>query len=777
MARRRKTSPRKRPASRSRKRSAHRRRFPWLQLLLVLLVVLAGYGIYLDATIRAEFEGQRWALPARVYAQPLELYAGLELSPARFATELARIGYQQVPALRHPGEFSRDRSRFHLHTQRFRFWDASEPARRLRIEFDDGRISNVSELAGGRPVPIVRLEPEQIASIYPTHGEDRILVGLEAVPEFLTTALIATEDRNFRDHYGISLRGIARALFANIRAGAVVQGGSTLTQQLVKNFFLTRERTLVRKANEALMALLLELHYDKDAILEAYLNEVYLGQDGARSIHGFGLASRFYFGRALEALGPEQMALLVGMVKGPSYYDPRRHPQRARERRNLVLDLLAEQGRLEADQAARLKARPLGVVDKRRVASNAHPAFLELVRRQLQRDYREQDLRSEGLRIFTTLDPLLQRTVEAQAGTRLRQLERGYHQADGSLQTAVIVTRYQNGEVLALLGDRDPHAAGFNRALEARRQVGSLLKPFVYLTALNSRDYTLATPLQDSPLKLEMPVGDPWQPRNYDREFRGRVLLIDALAESLNVPTAKVGLDVGLEKIIQTLQRVGYDGDIRPLPSLLLGALELTPLQVTQFYQGLAANGFRSPLQAIREVVDAQGRPLQRYPLEVDRVADPAAVSLVQFALREVVRRGTATALGARFGTDVGLAGKTGTTDELRDSWFAGYDDDRLMVAWIGRDDNQSMGLTGSQGALQLWSAIMARSGVQPSFYTPAAGVELAAIDPATGLRADRGCEDRVQLPFIEGTVPETLAPCALGSANSPTEWFRKWFD
>lgn len=775
MASRRRKSSRKRPARKSGNRS--RRGLPWLRILVVLLVMLAAYGVYLDASIRARFEGQRWALPARVYAQPLELYTGLELSPARFAAVLERLGYQQVPALRHAGEFSRDRDRFHVHTQRFQFWDAPEPARRLRIDFAGGRISAISDLAGGRPVPIVRLEPEQIASIYPTHGEDRILVSLDGVPDFLTAALIATEDRGFYDHHGISLRGIARALFANLRAGGVVQGGSTLTQQLVKNFFLTHERTLIRKLNEALMALLLELHYSKDEILEAYLNEVYLGQDGARSIHGFGLASRFYFGRALEALTPEQTALLVGMVKGPSYYDPRRHPERARERRNLVLELLAEQGRLEARAAARLQARPLGVVDKRRVASNAHPAFLELVRRQLQRDYREEDLRSEGLRIFTTLDPLLQRTVEAQADVRLTQLERGYNIEPDALQAAVIVTRYQNGEVLALLGDRDPHAAGFNRALEARRQVGSLIKPFVYLTALESGRYTLASRLEDTPFTLDMPIGDPWQPRNYDRKFRGEVLLIDALVESLNVPTARVGLDTGLNNIIRTLGRMGLERDIRPLPSLLLGALELTPLEVTQLYQGLAANGFRSPLQAIREVVDAEGLPLQRYPLEVQRVAEPAVVSLVQFSLREVALRGTARALGARFGAAAGLSGKTGTTDELRDSWFAGYDDDRLMVVWVGRDDNRNMGLTGSQGALQLWSEIMARSGVLPSVYTPAAGVELVEIDPVTGLRADRGCEDRVQLPFIESTVPETLAPCALGSADSPTEWFRKWFD
>ncbi|RRQ20641.1 penicillin-binding protein 1B [Thiohalobacter thiocyanaticus] len=777
MARRRSTSPRKRkrPARQTQRRP--RRAFPWLRILLVLLVVLAAYGVYLDASIRAKFEGQRWALPARVYAQPLELYTGLELSPARFAAVLDRLGYQQVPALRHAGEFSRDRDRFHVHTQRFQFWDATEPARRLRIDFAGGRISAISDLAGGRAVPIVRLEPEQIASIYPTHGEDRILVSLDGVPDFLTAALIATEDRGFYDHHGISLRGIARALFANIRAGGVVQGGSTLTQQLVKNFFLTHERTLVRKLNEALMALLLELHYSKNEILEAYLNEVYLGQDGARSIHGFGLASRFYYGRALEALTPEQTALLVGMVKGPSYYDPRRHPERARERRNLVLELLAEQGRLEARDAARLQARPLGVVDKRRVASNAHPAFLELVRRQLQRDYREEDLRSEGLRIFTTLDPLLQRTVEAQADARLTQLERGYNIEPDALQAAVIVTRYQNGEVLALLGDRDPHAAGFNRALEARRQIGSLIKPFVYLTALESGGYTLASRLEDTPFTLDMPIGDPWQPRNYDRKFRGEVLLIDALVESLNVPTARVGLDTGLDSLIRTLDRMGLERDIRPLPSLLLGALELTPLELTQLYQGLAANGFRSPLQAIREVVDAEGLPLQRYPLEVQRVAEPAAVSLVQFALREVALRGTARALGARFGAGAGLSGKTGTTDELRDSWFAGYDDDRLMVVWVGRDDNRNMGLTGSQGALQLWSEIMARRGVLPSVYTPATGVELAEIDPASGLRADRGCADRVQLPFIEGTVPETLAPCARGEGLSPGNWFKRWFD
>ncbi|WJW76536.1 penicillin-binding protein 1B [Thiohalobacter sp. IOR34] len=748
--------------------------FPWLRLLLTLLVALAAYGVYLDARVRSQFEGKRWALPAKVYARPLELYAGLELSARDFAAELEQLGYRPVRSPRRPGEVARDGGRFDLYTRAFAFPDGAEPGRRIRLRFEAGRLAELRAADTSRSLDLLRLEPLQIASIYPAHREDRILVRLDEVPPLLIETLIVVEDRAFYRHHGISPRAIARAMLANLRAGGLVQGGSTLTQQLVKNFYLSQARTLSRKLNEALMALLLELHYSKDEILEAYLNEVYLGQDGARAIHGFGLASRFYFDRPLKDLAPEQIALLVGLVKGPSYYDPRRHPQRARSRRNLVLELMASQGLIESSRLASYRARPLGTVRLRRLASNAYPAFLELVRSQLYRDYREEDLRSEGLRIFTSLDPRIQRAAEAGLATRLGRLERLRGMESGVLQGAVLVTGTEDGEVLAVVGDRQPQQAGFNRALAARRPVGSLLKPAVYLTALaEPRRYTLATLLDDSPLEVQQPDGSVWAPQNYDHRFRGPVLLHDALVHSYNVPTARLGLALGVPQVIGILHRLGLEREFSPWPSLLLGAAELTPLEITRLYQTFAAGGFRTPLRAIRAVLSATGEALQRYPLQVEQVFSPAQSFLINSALQDVVREGTAAPLARRFGAEAGIAGKTGTTDDLRDSWFAGFDGRRLMVAWVGRDDNQPMGLTGSAGALQVWSEVAGRIGIVPRRMPQPEDIEWAWIDRASGLRADSGCEDRIELPFIAGTVPTGLAPCA---GRGPAGWLKRIF-
>lgn len=768
---------RRKPRKRKSSRRASRRSFPWLRLLIVLFVVLTGYVIYLDIIVRDQFEGKRWALPARVYARPMELYAGRPLTPDQLARELDRLGYRAVREPTRSGEYTRNREIFHIQTRGFTFWDGAESPQRLRVEFAGGWVDGLIDRDRNRELDLVRLDPLQIASIYPAHKEDRQLVQLAQVPPLLIRTLLAVEDRQFYEHRGISPRSVLRAMFANMRAGGVVQGGSTLTQQLVKNFFLSNERTLTRKFNEAFMSLLLEAHYSKDEILEAYLNEVYLGQDGPRAVHGVGLASHFYFERPLEDLDADQIALLVGMIKGPSYYDPRKHPEHALERRNLVLDLLVEQQALGAPEGARAKARPLGVLKRRPLAANAYPHFLELVRRQLYRDYREEDLTSEGLRIFTTLDPQAQTAAEAAVTGRLPQLERSRGLSENSLQGAMIVTAVDNAEVLAVVGDRNPRAAGFNRALDAARPIGSLVKPAVYLAALGAPDrYSLATWLDDSPLKVPSRAGEPWEPKNYDKQYRGRVLLFDALTHSYNIPTARVGLEVGLDNVLGTLRRLGVQGDLNPYPSLLLGAADLSPLDVTRMYQTLAAGGFRSPLRAIRAVVAADGTPLQRYPLEVEQVANADQVFVVDSVLQAVATEGTAAALGARFGRGAGIAGKTGTTDDLRDSWFAGFTGNQLAVVWIGRDDNQPMDLTGSTGAVPVWGDYMARVGVQPLRLSQPEHVELVWIDRTTGLRADEGCEDRVQLPFLEGSAPQAFAPCSRGGLPKPIDWLKGIF-
>ncbi len=716
--------------------------------LLPLALLLGGYMLYLDRQVVALFDGQRWALPARVYARPLELYPGMVLRPEQLIAELKRLHYRATPDPKIAGAYQRRGDQFTLHARAFSFWDGAQAAQRLQLRFSAGTLAELRLEDNAAPLALARLDPPLIASIYPTDHQDRVLVPLDEVPQFVTAALMAVEDRGFYDHFGIDPRGVARALLTNVRAGGMVQGGSTLTQQLVKNFYLSAERTLWRKFNEALMALILELRYSKAQILEAYLNEIYLGQQGERAIHGFALASHFYFDRPLDQLDLPKIALLVGLARAPSAYNPRRFPERALERRAVVLQVLHEVGLIDAKALRQAKATPLGITAKPPGGATLYPAFLELVRRQLQRDYREADLRSEGLRIFTTLDPLAQQAAETALATKLRGLERGRFRPD-TLEGALVLSRTQDGEVIAVVGGRDAQFSGFNRAINALRPIGSLIKPAVYLTALTQRRHTLVSLIDDGPLELKPTQGPVWRPQNYDHQHHGQVPLHIALAQSYNIANVRIGLEVGVDAVLQTLTQLGVNRKIQPYPSILLGALELTPLEVAQMYQTLAGGGFYTPLRTIREILDAQGKPLQRYPLTVQQTVNPAAVFALNFALREVVERGTARALNGLI--PVAVAGKTGTTDELRDSWFAGFSEDVLAVAWVGRDDNKPTGLSGAKGALPVWAETMRHLPLQALQLVPPEGIEWAQI---------QGCGSSGRFPFLAGTSANARAQC-----------------
>ena len=750
----------------------------WLLPAMTLLAVaFALYVLYLDGRIRTEFEGKRWALPARVFARPLEIYPGLLLGPTQFVDELDFLHYRSGEE--GSGTYRRRGDRFTLHTRGFVFPDGEEKARRLIVDFADGRVAGLRDAVRNEPVPLARLEPALIANIYPAHNEDRLLVRLDDAPPLLVDALVAVEDRRFFEHHGVDPLAVVRALVANLRAGETVQGGSTLTQQLVKNFFLTQERTLARKVNEAIMAVLIELHYDKREILEAYLNEVYLGQEGVRAIHGFGLAAQFYFQRRLEELEPQQIAMLVALVRGATWYNPRARPQRALERRNLVLDLLAQEGKLTADEARNYKSRPLGVSENAPSGVTPFPAFLQLVREQLQRDYREEDLQSEGLFVFTTLSPTVQLAAERAVVSRLSRIESNRRIEDMSLQAAVVVASADDGEVVALVGDRNPRYAGFNRALRAERPIGSLVKPAIYLAALEQPGrYTLATLLDDRELTMRLDNGDEWAPQNYDKTFHDKVLAIDALAKSYNVATARLGLDVGLPTVIRALEKLGVGRPLKRYPSLLLGAFELTPIEVAQMYQTLASGGYRAPLRAIRSVVDRDGKVLTRYPLEIVNVVTPEVSWLIDHALQEVVRSGTGASLSYFLPPHLHVAGKTGTTDDLRDAWFAGYTGEHVAVVWVGRDDNGPTGLSGASGALPVWADTVAAAPTRSLERPQPEAIEWAAVNPVTGLRGD-GCPTVRELPFIAGSAPDersACAPSATDPSREPRQWFRRLF-
>jgi penicillin-binding protein 1B len=685
----------------AKRRKSKKRLLPYLALAGLLLA--AAFTVYLDFTVRARFEGKRFALPAKVYARSLELYPGLRLSPAEMAAELALLDYRETTLPREPGSYGWRSETLDLVMRPFAFADGPQEALALRVEFAGGRVKGLFHHVDNKPLQLARLEPPLIGGIYPGKNEDRVLVRLADVPGHVVDTLIAVEDRRYYSHLGLDPRGIARAIFKTVSGGSV-QGGSTLTQQLVKNFFLTSERTLSRKLTEMVMAVLLEVHYSKEEILETYLNEVYLGQDGNRAIHGFGLAAPYFFNKPLDRLDLPEAALLVGMLKGPSYFNPRSHPQRALERRNLVLGQLAETGGISEERLSSAKAAPLGVVSRPPRGTSAYPAFLNLVHRQLKRDYHDDDLRSEGLQIFTTLDPRVQRAAESALSKRLTRLEQARGMRPDTLQGALIVTSTQHAEVQAVVGGRDPRFEGFNRALDAQRPIGSLIKPVVYLTALQQpQNYTLATLLDDSPLVLQQAGTDDWAPQNYDKVFHGEVPLRAALVNSYNVSTARLGLELGVPRVMANLRRLGLERDLPEFASSLLGANALSPLEVAQVYQTIAAGGFRTPLRAIHAVLTAEGEPLQRYPLNVEQEIAAAPLFLLTAAMQDVVREGTARDLGHYLPPALAVAGKTGTTDGYRDSWFAGFTGDRLAVAWVGRDDNEPTGLTGASGAMTVW--------------------------------------------------------------------------
>jgi len=775
-----KKATRKRKAkAKARKRGALRAAV-W-RFSLFLSGVVLGVGIpwlaWLDYRVTGEFEGRKWDLPSRVYARPLSIYPGRALTAQDLLSELDASGYRQLSGAGVAGTYDRSGGQFRVHRRSFTFDDALEPALELEIQLGAAGVTSVRRLDTGEAIDLERLDPAEIASIYPLHEEDRTLVSIAQVPDLLITGLQAVEDRQFKHHPGIDLRGIGRALLANIRAGKAVQGGSTLTQQLVKNYFLSSERTLVRKLNEAAMSLLLEWHYDKPEILEAYINEVYLGQQGSHGIHGFARASEFYFATPLAQLQPHQVALLVGMVKGASLYNPRRNPERALERRNQVLEVFAETGLLTAAAKEQWQQRPLDVTRRPGASANRYPAFVELVKRQLRKVYREEDLRNRGLRIFTTLSPSDQARAEVAVKSGMEDLAaRGLPE---SLQAAMVLADVSSGEIRALVGDASPGRAGFNRALDARRQVGSVIKPLVYLVALeHDSDFNLLTPIEDEPIQLRQPDGSLWAPKNYDGKSRGSVRLVDALTGSLNLATVRLGMRLGVQHLVAKLEQLGVEVDVEPVPATLLGAVELTPMEVAQAYQSIAAGGFTVPLRSVTAVQTPEGRTLQRYPLRMLPLERRDAIAVLNYALTRVVTEGTARNLPQLMGRDVRVAGKTGTTNERRDSWFVGYSRDRLAVTWVGRDDNGPAGVTGSNAAMRLWARLFSGLPAESVSLDMPEGAYWTWVELDPDARSDASCEGAVQWPFVSGSEPKSESPCLARLERSERKSFwRKWFD
>ena len=683
-----------------------------LKLFIVFVVLIAIYGVYLDQKIRSRIDGKVWQLPAAVYGRMVNLEPDMSISKNEMVKLLQATQYRQVTKMTRPGEFTVQAKSIEMIRRPFDFPDSKEGQVRARLTFDGDRLETIENMDNDRQFGFFRLDPRLITMLSSANGEQRLFVARNGFPDLLVDTLLATEDRHFYEHDGISLYSIGRAVLANLTAGRTVQGASTLTQQLVKNLFLSSERSYWRKANEAYMALIMDARYDKDRILELYLNEVYLGQSGDDQIRGFPLASLYYFGRPVEELSLDQQALLVGMVKGASLYNPWRNPKLALERRNLVLRLLQQQQVIDQELYDMLSARPLGVQPRGGVIS-PQPAFMQMVRQELQSKLGDKVKDLSGVKIFTTFDSVAQDAAEKAAVEGIPALKKQRKLSD--LETAMVVVDRNTGEVRAMVGGAEPQYAGYNRAMQARRSIGSLAKPATYLTALSQPNlYRLNTWIADAPISLRQPNGQVWSPQNDDRQFSGQVMLVDALTRSMNVPTVNLGMALGLPAITDTWQKLGVPKDqLHPVPAMILGALNLTPIEVAQAFQTIASGGNRAPLSALRSVIAEDGSVLYQSFPQAERAVPAQAAYMTLWTMQQVVQRGTGRQLGAKY-PGLHLAGKTGTTNNNVDTWFAGIDGREVVITWVGRDNNQPTKLYGASGAMSIYQRYLANQSPVP---------------------------------------------------------------
>lgn len=709
-----------------------------------VLVILALYVIYLDRKVTEVFEGDKWSLPAQVYGKPYLISPDKTLSLDVLEKRLQRLGYQAVTVVKGPGQYRKDSERLEVYRRQFHYFDGSYPALQLLVHVEDGKVDRL-ETAARKPLKQARLEPELIARLDTGNGENREFWPLKNMPELLQKTLLLVEDRNFYEHFGVNPFAILRAFYTNLKAGRTVQGGSTLTQQLAKNMYLSREQSLIRKVNEALMAIILDARYSKEQLLEAYLNEVFMGQDGDAAIHGFPLAAQFYFGQPVDELSPAQIATLVGVIKGPSYYDPRRHGAQAQERRDLVLHMMQEHDLIDTQQLRQGLTAPLKLTN-RATSRTRMPAYLEQVRREIKQMF-DNDSLNKGLRIYTYLDPHLQTAMESAVQDGVPYVERRFKQQQ--LEAAMLSVEIATGGISAMVGGKNPDFAGLNRSLDMKRNIGSLVKPAVYATALSQPTrFNLFSPLDNSGVSVKIAGEKSWQPKNYDNSTSAPVSLSYALAHSLNLPVVHLGIQLGLDNVANTMNLLGMTPPSPMYPSSLLGAIELAPYQVAQSYLTLAKNGVYEPLTSLVAVTDLDNRLLWQHKSQAKRLLDDKAIYLTNFGLQQVANKGTAKRLKQHF-PYANIAAKTGTTDDLRDSWFAAFDQQFVSIAWVGKDNYQPAGMTGGLGAMELYIRTFKQVEIESRSDERPAGVELRYFDEVSGQISRPGCPHLVMAPMI----------------------------
>ncbi len=722
--------------------------------LIIFLIISIAYVLILDSKVVNKLDGVLWTVPAKVYARPLELAEGGKINVGVLKKELEILSYELTKGIPDtPGEFSQSQRSVNIFIRGF---GSQEPGLyRLKIEND--KIDSIKR-KDGISIDLIQLEPLSIGGMFPSHLQDRILLNFSQVPKDLEEMILVVEDRNFYSHKGVSLRSIMRAFIKNTRALGIEEGGSTITQQLAKSLFFSPEQTIKRKIKEAIAALLIEIHYSKQEILLAYINDVFIAQSGRRAIHGFGLASQFFFGTDLKNLSLDQKALLVGMLKGPSLYSPINNPDRAKTRRDLVLSLIKNDSLITEEEYLDLKGRSLKVIPPSFKSLSKYPAFNDIVTLDLRKNFDDSDLRTKGLKIITNLDPVVQDYLEESIKDTKLQLKRRYGSQLNGLEGAGIVIDSFSGEVVAAIGSTKPNNYGFNRAINAVRPIGSLVKPFIYLSALQHYSkYNLSTLLDDSKLSVSLPGGKLWEPNNFDKKFHGNIPLHVALSESYNVATTRLGMDLGYSVVQETFTKLGIKKKIPKYPSIFVGSFEMTPLEVIQAYQTIASEGFYSPLNSIRTVESSEDVLSLSYPYKVEQRFRPEPIYLLKFVLKQTFISGTARGFSSRVIEKWKTGGKTGTSDDQRDSWFVGYAGNYLMVVWLGFDDNRKSPLTGRTGALQVWKNFMSR--LDPIAYEvrKPSRIRYEWVDTKDGLLSGERCKGSILIPFVEGTEPEMI--------------------
>lgn len=737
---------------------------PLIFIGIIFGIIGAGYTYHVAKSVEYQFNRSlKWDIPSKIYSDAAYYYPGLEVDINKFRAKLARLEYRDTgKKIYGPGDYSIRPDAIEIYLHDFDYPMQEFKGFPVKLTLENNIITSIIRTDDSSLMPSLKLEPELISKLFGASMEDRTLVTFDEVPDALKNAVILIEDERFYKHRGIDPIAILRAAVKDILSLKIVEGGSTLTQQLVKNYFLTSKRSFIRKIQEALLALMLETKHTKEEILEAYLNEIYLGQRGVSSVSGVGEAARLYFGKNVDQLTIGECALLAGMIKTPNRFNPFTQKDSAMERRNFVLKRMFDKNIITKDEFEAAIREPI-ITPERTIRINMAPYFIDFVKMQLAELYSEDILTKQGLKIFTTLDMTHQLIAESVIKEEVVKLEKDYtsmlpKSRKGDLEAALVSIQPQTGYIRAMVGGRGYEKTQLNRITQALRQPGSTFKPFVYLTAFDpkrtERFYAPASIISDTSFSV-VAGGQRWSPTNYDKKEHGDISLRSALMNSYNIATAKLALSIGLDAIVKTARDAGITSELMAVPSIALGSFEVTPLEMAAAYTIFPNSGILAKPISIINVVTRDGDVLEKKHIEMKRVFDAGPAWLVTSILKDVIDKGTGTGV-RRLGFTGIAAGKTGTTNDYKDAWFVGFTPDYLALVWVGYDDNTPTNMSGAMGALPIWVSFMkeAVKNSQKDFPSPE-GIILVKIDPSTGLLASPRCGEAVFETFIEGTEPD----------------------